>query len=367
MEYFFFWFIFFLFSYLVILFNYMYLSLRKDILNNIFGFSALFLVFIHILLFLLLMNQDTELRSSIMPLWLLSLGIPLLVVLFLLIISTGIEQICKRVLKKDLSNFSEKLELKQKNLSKAKKDTLRKLNHVLIFVALFIVWYIGLYVVQFYTGSSAGMIPEENNMLLLYLQIFNEQDSIAEVMYALGWFYYLLFFFFYTICLIMITNEYSRKSRFFSFPFTMFPKIYLTEEEKENYGTYLYYAIGHMFVAFICPPMIFFAILGISSIADLMTSQIGIRYGKHHISWNERKTWEGTIAGTLTTYAICFFFVGHFWSIIFSITFLISDILTRKPINLSDNLLIPIGCGLLYIFVRFFFKLDFYTIILAWI
>jgi len=252
-------------------------------------------------------------------------------------------------------------------LSKAKKDTLRKLNHVLMFVALFIVWYIGLYVVQFYTSSSAGMIPEENNMLLLYVQILNEQDSIAEVIYALGWFYYLLFFFFYTICLIIITNEYSRKSRFFSFPFTIFPKLHLTKEEKENYGTYLYFAIGDVFVAFICPPMILFAILGISSIADLMTSQIGIRYGKHHISWNEIKTWEGTIAGTITTYAICFFFVGHFWSIIFSIAFLIFDIFTKKPFNLSDNLLIPIGCGLLYIFVRFFFKLDFYTIILAWI
>jgi len=345
----------------------MNLSIRKDIFNNIFGFSALFLVFIHILLFLLLMNQDIELRSSIMPLWLLSLGIPLAVVLFLIIISTGIEQLCKRVYKKDLSNFSKKLELKQKSMSKAKKDTLRKLNHVLVFVALFIVWYIGLYVVQFYTGSSAGMIPEENNMLLLYLQIFNEQDSIAEVMYALGWFYYLLFFFFYTFCLFMLANEFTRKSRFFSFPFTIFPKIYLTEEEKENYGTYLYFAIGHMFVAFICPPMIFFAILGISSIADLMTSQIGIRYGKHRISWNEKKTWEGTITGTLIAFIICFFFVGLFWSIMFSITFLISDIFTRKPINLSDNLLIPIGCGLLYIFIRFFFNLEFYTIILAWI
>ncbi|MFX1312172.1 MAG: diacylglycerol/polyprenol kinase family protein [Promethearchaeota archaeon] len=313
------------------------------------------------------MNQDTKLRSSIMPLWLLSLGIPLIIVLLLTIISTILVQLYKRVLKKDLFDLVDKLELKQKNLSKAKKDALRKLNHLLIFVGLFIVWYIGLEVVQFYTNSSAGMIPEENDMLFLYFQILNEQDSIAKVMYILGWFYYLLFFFFYTILLIMLANEYNRKSHFFSFPFTIFPKLYLTEEEKENYGTYLYFAIGHAFVAFICPPMIFFAILGISSIADLMSSQIGIRHGRHHISWNKEKTWEGTIAGILTTYAICFFFIGHFWSAIFSIAFFTFDIFTKKPINLSDNLLIPIGCGLLYILIRFFFKLDFYTIILAWI
>ena len=367
MEYFFIWFIFFLFSYLVILFNYMYFSDRKDILNNICGFSTLFFIFIHVLLFLLLMNQDPDLRRTIIPLWLLSLGIPLVVVIFLTLISTGVGYLYKQILKKDLRTFSDKLESKQKTWSKSKKDTLRKINHVLIFIGLFIVWYIGLYVVAFYTGSSAGMIPEENNMILLYLKIFNEQNSIAEVMFSLGWFYYLLFFFFYTFCLFMLANEFTRKSRFFSFPFNFFPRLYLTLEEKESFGTYLYFSVSNMFAAFICPPMIFFAILGISSIGDLMTSQIGIRFGKHHISWNEKKTLEGTIGGTLISFIICFFFVGVFWSIIFSVAFLIFDIFTSKPINMSDNLLIPIGCSLIYIFVRFFFNLDLYTIILTWI
>jgi dolichol kinase len=211
------------------------------------------------------------------------------------------------------------------------------------------------------------MIPEENNMLLLYIRLFNEPNSINEVLFSLGWFYYLLFFFFYVLSIFMLINEFSRKSKKLSFPFTFFTKIYFNDKEHENYGTYLFFAIGQMFAAFISPPMIFFAILGISSISDLMASQIGIRFGKKHIKWNENKTWEGTLAGTITTFIICFLFIGVFWSLIFTVAFLVFDVVTNKPINISDNLLIPIGCSLIYIIVRFFFGLDYYTILLFWI
>jgi len=367
MEYFYFWFISLFLSYMVILFNYIYFSFKKDTLNNIIGFGTLFFIFIHILLFIFIMNHDPYLHRAIIPLWLLSLGIPLVVVVFLTLVSTIIVHLYKKMLKKDFSSISEKLELKQKSWSRSKKDTFRKLNHVLIFIGLFIVWYIGLYIVKFYTGSSSGMIPEENNMLLLYLRIFNEQDSIFEVLFALGWFYYLLFFFFYTLCLIMIVNEFTRKSKLFSFPFNIFPKLYFNIEETESYGTYLYFAIGQMFAAFICPPMVFFAILGLSSISDLITSQVGIRFGKHYIFWNNEKTWEGSLGGTIISFGICFCFVGIYWSLIFAFAFLIFDVFTNKPIKLSDNLLIPIGCALIYIFIRFFFNFSFYTIILEWI
>ncbi|MFX1308859.1 MAG: hypothetical protein ACFE8C_04115 [Promethearchaeota archaeon] len=313
------------------------------------------------------MNQELMLQSVLIPLWLISLGSPLLLVGILVVISTGIKFLIKKVTQKDFSKLSRKLEEKRKNWSKAKKDSLRKLNHVIIFVGLLIVWYIGLYIVNFFTGTSAGMIPEENNMFLLYLRIINEPNSIINVLFSLGWFYYLLFFFFYILCLFMLANEFTRKSSRFSFPFTFFTKIYLSEKEKQNYGTYLYFALGQMFAAFVCPPMVFFTILGIGSISDLMTSQIGIRFGKKHITWNKNKTWEGTIAGTLVSFVLGFLFVGIFWSLIFTLAFLIIDIITDNPINFSDNLFIPIGFSLLYLFIRFFFNLDYYTIILFWI
>lgn len=366
MEYFPIWYLIIVISFFFILFSYINYSNKPEILNNIFGFGSLFFVFAQIIIFLLLMNQDIGLRSFFVPLFLMVLGIPLAIVAMLIIVSTAVVSFSNRVLKKDVSKLSIKLEEKRKNWSKAKKDTLRKLNHVLIFFGLLLVWYTGLFVVDFFTNTSAGMIPKENNMLLLYIRIINEPNSIIEVLFLLGWFYYILFFFFYTLSLFMLANEFARKSHNFSFPFTIFPKLYLSNEERENYGTYLYFAIGQMFAAFICPPMIFFAILGISSISDLMTSQFGIRFGKNHISWNQNKTWEGTLAGVISTFLISFLFVGFFWALIFTIIFLLLDILTNQPFNVSDNLLIPIGCSLVYIFIRLIFDFNYSSIILQW-
>lgn len=116
-----------------------------------------------------------------------------------------------------------------------------------------------------------------------------------------------------------------------------------------------------MFASFISPPMVLFSILGICSISDLMTSQIGIRYGKRHIKWNKDKTWEGTLAGILSAFIICFLFIGLIWALIFTLIFFIFDIFTTKPVNISDNLIVPISCGIVYFFVRFIFDLD-YTI-----
>jgi dolichol kinase len=313
------------------------------------------------------MNQDLELRPFFVPLWLLMFGIPMLFPCILIVISTLLVFIFEKISRKNLSEFSRKIERKRKLWSKAKKDSLRKINHIFIFIGLLVVWFVGLYVVYLITNSSAGMIPEENNMLLQYLKLGNEPGSIIEVLFSFGWFYYLLFFFFYLLFMFMLANEFTRKSNHISFPFNFFTKLYLSEKEHDNYGTYLFFAIGQMFAAFISPPMVFFAILGISSISDLMTSQIGIRYGKIHIAWNKKKTWEGTLAGTFITFIISFLFIGIFWSLIFSIVFLAFDIFTDKPINVSDNLLIPIGCSLVYVFVRFFFNLNYYTILLSWI
>lgn len=367
MDYFYFWFFIIVISYFLILVVFIYLSHKLDVQNNFIALGALVFVFTQILLFLLLMNQEVELQPFFVPLWLLLLGIPLLFPSILILISTLTVFIYKYKTKRNFSEITKKLERKRKGWSKAKKDSLRKINHIFIFIFLFVIWYGGLFVVNLVTGSSSGMIPEENNMLLQYLNLINKPASIIEVLFSFGWFYYLLFFFFYLVCLCILANEFTRKSKYVSFPFNFFTMIYLTEKEQENYGSYLFFAIGQMFAALISPPMIFFAILGISSISDMITSQIGIRYGKKRILWNKNKTWEGTITGTLVSFVICFLFIGIFWSLIFSIVYMIFDILTNKPFNLSDNLLIPIGCSIVYIFMRFFFNLDYYTILLSWI
>jgi len=292
----------------------------------------------------------------------LSLGLPILLITIMLVMSTLVKIISNFFLKKKLFKFK-KLKEKQRNYSDIRRDVYRKVNHIMIFVFLIIVWIIGFVVM----GTSDYMILEEDSMLLLYLRIMSEPESIIDVFNSLGWLYYLFFFFFYVLSLLVLINEFTRKSRFFSFPFNILPNLYLSNEEKQNYGTYLYFIISQMFASFISPPMIFFAILGVGSISDLIASQIGIRYGKKHILWNKKKTWEGLIAGSIGTFLICFIFIGILWSLIFTLIFLLIDVFTNKPVNISDNLLIPICCGLAYIFIKFIFKIDYSSIMLMFI
>ncbi len=362
------WYLIILVSYFIFLFGYMNFSHKPDTLNNFFGFISLFFVLIHILVFLLLMFQEKYFYKSVLPLWLLVLGLPLLLIWITVVISTVVFHLYKLVFKtRDFSKFAEKSAKKMQTMKKTKRDTLRKISHVLMFIGIFVIWYIGYDIVKHSGKRWAGMVPEEDNMLFLYLTLLKKPESIREVLFALGWFYYLLFFFFYVLSLVLLANELTRKSKYLAFPFNLSASIFLCEEEKEGYGTYLYFAIGQMFAAFLCPPMVFFAILGISSISDLCASQIGIRFGKHHILWNKDKTWEGTMAATLSSIVICYFFVGIAWALVFTGFVVIFDIFTDKPFNLSDNLLNPIGLSLLYILLRYFLEFGHYTIILEWI
>ena len=349
-----------------VIYYYIYFSYKPDTLNNIFGIISLSFVFFQISFLLLLMYLQIDLRLFFVPLWLLVLGTPIIIIGILVLISTKLSNSVNENTKQKVIKFVNKLEKKIERWSKFKKDVLRKLNHVILFIFLLIAWSLGLFLVLKFAGSSAGMIPEENNMLLIYLTLLKDPNSISEVLFSFGWFYYLLFFLFYIFCLFTLVNEFTRKSKRFSFLFNIFPKLYLSPEEKQSYGTYLYFAIGQMFAALICPPMVFFAILGISSISDLSTSQIGIRFGKIHISWNKNKTWEGTVSGVLITFWICLFFVGILWSFIFTIVFLSCDIFTSKPLKVSDNLLIPIACSLVYVVIRFLLNLNYTSIIVGW-
>lgn len=343
----------------------MYFSHKPDILNNFFGFTALTFVFTHICLFVLLMNQAEEIRIFHIPLFLLALMLPLFIIGILAIISTCLKYFSNEKIKIKFSKFVIEQKKKTQFWSKAKRDTIRKIHHVILFCFLVFFCYITLLIVIYYAGSSEGLIPEHNNMLVLYMRLLNKPDSIVEILFSFGWFYYFLFFTFYIFCLFTLFNEFTRKSKNYSFPFNIFPEVFLSSEERESYGTYLYFAIGQLFAAFICPPMIFLSILGIGALSDLVTSQIGIRFDKTHILWNKNKTWEGTIAGVITTFVICLLFVGMLWAFIFMIIFLLCDIFTDKPIKLSDNLLIPISCSLTYILIRFFFNLNYLSIIVA--
>ncbi len=366
MTEFLFWILLMEFSYFIVLFSYVYFSYKNEVLNNVLGFSALFLTFIIILIVALLMFLDGTLYFETVPIFYRTFGLPLLIIGAIILISSILLFSYKKIFKyKDLSKFWSSLEEKTNKRSKLRGDIYRKIPHVLIFIGLLFIWYLGVIFVKEVSGSISGMIPDENNMFLVFLTIMTEPNSIGAVLFSFGWFYYLLFFFFYGFCLITLANEFTRKTKKLGFPFNFLCHVLLCEEEKRSYGTYLFFAIGQMVAALITPPMVFLTILGMSSLADLATSQVGIRYGKNKIKWNNDKSWQGAFAGIVASFIICMLFIGIYWAFIFTIAFFIFDVFTNKPFNVSDNLLIPFGSSLIFLFVRFIFNLDYYTIILT--
>jgi len=332
-----FWFTFMVYSFFIILYSFIHFSNKKEVLNNFVGFSALFLTFLIIIIVVSLMFLDRTLYSETIPIFTRSFGLPLLIIGALILISSVFLFLYKRKFKnKDLSKFWIVLEEKTNNRSKLRGDIYRKIPHILIFLGLLLIWYLGVIFVKDLSGSISGMIPEDNNMFLVFLTIMTEPKSI-------------------------------RKAKRLGFPFNFLCYVLLCEEEKRGYGTYLFFAIGQMVAALITPPMVFLTILGMSSLADLATSQVGIRYGKNKIKWNNEKSWQGAIAGIIACFIICTLFIGIYWALIFSIAFFIFDIFTNKPFNISDNLLIPFGSSLIFLFIRFFFNFEYFTIILNWI
>jgi len=360
-----FWFFLLFISFIIILFGYLQLSDRSDGVNNFLAFFALSFVFFNILILLNLMNHIEKYEVTIFPLYVRTLGIPVIVIWLILAVTTLLTALYKSIFKsKDFTKLHEKMNVRLDNMSKAKRDTLRKISHVLMFIGFFIIWNVSYTMVSSSEADWVEMLPSNNNTLDFYIKTLTQPDYLYPELLNLGWFYFLLLFFFFMFCLVLLANELTRKAKYVYFPFNLFPKLIMSEEEKRSYGTYLYFAIGQLFAAFLCPPMVFLAILGMASLADLMTSQVGIRFGKHRIKWNNKKTWEGAIAGTITCLVLCFFFVGIVWAIIFAFVFTIIDLGTNKPLNASDNLLIPIGCAIVYVLLRFLLDLNYYTIIL---
>jgi hypothetical protein len=120
----------------------MHFSYKKEVLNNFFGFGALFLTFTIIIIVELLMFQDITLYSDTIPIFSLALGLPLLIIGAIVLISTLFLFLFKLVFKsRDLSKFWDLLEEKTSKRSKLRGDTYRKIPHVLIFVGLFILYY----------------------------------------------------------------------------------------------------------------------------------------------------------------------------------------------------------------------------------
>ena len=186
--------------FLLVMRGYLLLSREINSYNRFFGIFGLSAIYILLLIILILIAQDISLTLNGF-LVVLFLNLPILVVGMLILLSTGLARSFRKRFESKVKYFQE-LEVRTlnnlKSMSKARIDTLRKINHVLIFIGLFVLWTISLGIVMNFSGSWSGMIPLENNMLLIYVQLLTKSKSVSEVLFSFGWFYYILFYFFYT-------------------------------------------------------------------------------------------------------------------------------------------------------------------------
>jgi len=342
--------------YLLILFMYLHHSSKKYPLDNFLGFSILFILFFHYSILMILMYNGAFWERFFLPILFFT---PLLIILSVVIIFSIIVKIYYILKKKsekmgkNENEIRKRRKLNIKDWKPVNRDIIRKLPHIIIFISFFIIWSIGCSLVYSQTGNLYGMYPMESDLLFLFSSIYSDVNNILFYMYTLGWFYFFLIVVLYCFAIIGIFMEFTRKSKNFSFPFNLISVRLLKEEEKESYGTFLYFFIGHLFAATFLPPLPFFAVISMSSIGDLVASQVGMRTKHYPIKWNKNKCWEGTISSTIVSFFLSYFFLGFIWAFFFAILFLIIDIVIKKPMNASDNLLIPFCSTLLFLFLRF--------------
>ncbi len=153
------------------------------------------------------------------------------------------------------------------------------------------------------------------------------------------------------------------------FPARMLRNLY-REKEKDTLGPHIYLVAGILFATVVFPPPIAMAVVAISALGDATATIVGVTKGKRKIRPGvSKKTWEGTIAGMIASFAFGFIsfiaiafspayfgYVGNSLGLGIVIglvvnaaavpVFFLIDYYTPKPLPFSDNLLNPLLVGL---------------------
>ncbi len=93
--------------------------------------------------------------------------------------------------------------------------------------------------------------------------------------------------------------------------------------------------------------MAIFALVTVSTLADLMAAMIGRQYGKHKWKRFHGKSVEGTLAGSITAFFGSVFFVGPALGLLSVGIFVITDLVLGE-FRISDNLTTPLLLAIVY-------------------
>ena len=226
---------------------------------------------------------------------------------------------------------------------KQKIDFRRKFWHIFVFILVISILFL---IRQYLVSQTNGTLWVEHYQQLLdgFFDYTDGTSFIDNIFIRktppMGQSTIIIFM--YGMVIFMFTIELTRLSGHVFFLFQKKVQSIMREKEKNTFGSYTHFATGFLLAAWILPPFPFLAAMCLGSFADPIASIIGIKFGRKRYSWNG-KSIEGTIAGMITAFISMVFFVGWIYALIGSIVvFAIIDIITPKPLRISDNILMPL-------------------------
>lgn len=283
------------------------------------------------------LNITSEMSSEgLTALLVMFFGFPAVLLLILIIYHTIMGVILK---KPKLRRFGNEFCLRDDADAKKERikfDAIRKITHIALFIGILLIieiskHFIGSRPLEIIFGNPDGSTVVLN--LFTSKPFLNTQAFIIMLFYALS-----------TLFLIFDTTRLSTKVHFIM---NKTIQRSMRKEELDTIAGYVYMPIGYLIVSFCCPETIIIGIFCLSAFADSAAAIYGIRFGKHKIKINPKKSWEGALAGFLTAAISSALFVGPIWGILAGLLFMVLDILSNK-IRINDNILVPISTLLLF-------------------
>ncbi len=276
-------------------------------------------------------------------LWLLFGGFPLMQVFIMFLTTSGHFIIQKR---KVLRSGKEKPLLKNEQSKIQRLHFTRKIFHILFLFAM-VGLYLGLasfFMSQSYASTHQLWGNYAGNTIKNKFGTLNLSVSVGQMYLICAY---------YGGATMTLMIETARLSYSLEFPFLLQIQRSLHKKEYNTYATHSHLAVGYLFASLFMPPNFFFASVSLFTIGDTFAALFGVKFGTHKLPDGE-KSWEGLIAGLLSTFLVSFLFVGWLWAFFTALIYVLVDLITPRFVKVSDNLLFPIVSVLVYFIISSF-------------
>jgi len=120
----------------------------------------------------------------------------------------------------------------------------------------------------------------------------------------------------------------------------------LTRDEEKKLAVYFgasTFMLGALVTFWVFGAEIFRIAIIVLAVGDSFSTIVGMKYGSRKLFYNKKKTWEGTLAGLLTSFTACLFLVPA--PIAFTAA-AVGMLVESAPVELNDNLTIPLAVAL---------------------